>query len=145
MSKVSFYLLKQGQAAERYVFACRLCEKISAQKMKIYLHTDTPEQASYLDDLLWSFRPDTFLPHCLLDTEIDEKVSILIGHGESGHENPEKDFDVLVNLSETVPTFYRQFDRVAEIISADETEKAQGRQRWSQYKEDGVELETHQA
>lgn len=141
MSKVSFYLLKQGQAAERYLFACRLCEKISAQKLKIYLHTDTYEQATYLDDLLWSFRPDSFLPHCLLGADIDEEVSIRIGHGE----NFQKNFDVLINLSEQVPAFYGQFDRVAEIISTDETEKAQGRQRWSQYKEDGVELETHQA
>ncbi len=141
MSKVSFYLLKQGQAKERYLFACRLCEKISAQKMKIYLHTDTHEQATYLDDLLWSFRPDSFLPHCLLETDIDEEVSIRIGHGE----NFQQDFDVLINLGEQVPAFYRHFDRVAEIISTDETEKALGRQRWSQYKEAGVELETHQA
>ncbi len=141
MSKVSFYLLKQGQAAERYIFACRLCEKISSQNLKIYLHTDTREQAQYLDDLLWSFRPDSFLPHSLLDTEIDEDVIILIGHGEQY----QQECDVLVNLSDSVPPFYQHFERVAEIISNDEQEKDQGRQRWKAYKEAGVEIETHQA
>jgi DNA polymerase-3 subunit chi len=141
MSKVSFYLLKQGQRADRYVFACRLCEKISAQNLKIYLHTDTQEQAEYLDDLLWSFRPDSFLPHSLQNIEIDEEVSILIGYGE----HFQQAFDVLVNLSDSVPPFYQHFERVVEIISNDEQEKIQGRKRWVAYKEAGIEPESHKA
>lgn len=141
MSKVSFYLLKQDQAVERYVFACRLCEKVFAQGLKVYIHTDTAEQAQYMDDLLWSFRPDSFLPHALIDTEIDEDVTIVIGHGEQHQPG----YDVLINLGEEVPSFFSEYPRVAEIVTAADEEKQRGRQRWSSYKEAGAELESHQA
>ncbi len=139
MSKVNFYLLKQEQTADQYLFACRLCEKILSQKLKIYFHTDTEEQAQYLDDLLWSFRPDSFLPHCLIDTDIDEEVSVVIGSGENFLDK----FDVLINLSENFPSFSKQYDRVVEIICSNESSKALGRQRWLDYKNAGFELEKH--
>ena len=141
MSKVNFYLLKNGQSSEQYVFACRLCEKILSQKLKAYIHTDTQEQAQYLDDLLWSYRPESFLPHCLIDTETDEEVSIVIGYADKFLEKS----DVLINLSQDIPDFHASFSRIVEIIAADDESKAQGRLRWKQYKDAGYELETHEA
>lgn len=140
MARISFYLLKQDQAAERFLFACRLCEKILSQDLKIYIHTSTAEQARYLDDLLWSFKPESFVPHCLVDTDIDEDISVLIGYDDRYLES----YDVLINLTESVPDFYAKYPRVVEIITAEESEKTQGRERWKVYKEAGHELESHQ-
>lgn len=139
MSKVNFYLLKQGQSTEQYIFACRLCEKILSQNLKAYIHTDTEEQANYLDDLLWSYRPESFLPHCVIDTELDEDVSIVIGYAEKYQHG----FDVLINLSQSIPEFHADFPRIVEIISASEDDKTKGRERWKQYKEAGHDLDTH--
>ena len=100
--KANFYLLSQDQPAEQYVFACRLCEKILSQNLKAYIHTDTEEQAQYLDDLLWSYRPESFLPHYLYGTEVDEAVSIVIGYTVNYHQG----FDVLINLSSNIPKFH---------------------------------------
>lgn len=141
MSKVNFYLLKNGESSEQYVFACRLCEKILSQQLKAYIHTDTLEQAQYLDDLLWSYRPESFLPHCLIDTDVDEDVNIVIGYADKN----QKDFDVLVNLSQEIPEFHTNFSRIVEIIPANDESKAQGRLRWKRYKDAGNELETHDA
>ncbi len=139
MSKVNFYLLKQGQSSEQYVFACRLCEKILSQKLQAYIHTDTKEQAHYLDDLLWSYRPESFLPHCVIDTEFDEDVSVVIGYADKY----QKDFDVLINLSQNIPDFHSNYSRIVEIIPASEKGKALGRVRWKQYRDAEYELETH--
>tara|TARA_R110000824_G_scaffold7892_6_gene35895 strand:- start:5606 stop:6031 length:426 start_codon:yes stop_codon:yes gene_type:complete len=141
MSKVNFYLLGQDQPTAQHVFACRLCEKILSQKLKAYIHTDTEEQAQYMDDLLWSYRPESFLPHCLVDTEVDEDVSIVIGYADKYLQG----FDVLINLSQEIPVFHSEFERIVEIINASETDKAQGRERWRYYKEAGHELEKHEA
>ncbi len=141
MSKVNFYLLKQGQASEQYVFACRLCEKILSQNLKAYIHTDTEEQAQYLDDLLWSYRPESFLPHCVIDTDVDEDVKLIIGYAEKYQKN----FDVLINLSQDIPAFHTEFSRIVEIIPAEENAKALGRLRWKKYKDSGLELETHES
>lgn len=139
MPKVNFYLLKQGESTEQYVFACRLCEKILSQKLKAYIHTDTQEQANYLDDLLWSYRPESFLPHCVIDTELDEEVSIVIGYADKYQQG----FDVLINLSQSIPEFHAEFPRIVEIIPASEEAKTQGRVRWKQYKEADCDLDTH--
>lgn len=141
MSKVNFYLLKNGQSSEQYVFACRLCEKILSQNLKAYIHTDTQEQAQYLDDLLWSYRPESFLPHCMIDTDLDEDVSIVIGYADKFQEKS----DVLINLSQGIPDFHANFSRIVEIIPSDEEAKTQGRLRWKQYKDAGNEIETHDA
>ncbi len=139
MSKVNFYLLKQGESTEQYVFACRLCEKILSQKLKAFIYTDTQEQADYLDDLLWSYRPESFLPHCVIGTDLDEDVSIIIGYADKY----QKGFDVLINLSQNIPEFHNEFNRIVEIIPATEDAKAQGRLRWKQYKDAANELDTH--
>lgn len=141
MPKVNFYLLQQGESTEQYVFACRLCEKILSQNLKAYIHTDTQEQADYLDDLLWSYRPESFLPHCVIDIELDEEVSIVIGYADKYQQG----FDVLINLSQSIPEFHAEFPRIVEIIPASEEGKAQGRVRWKQYKEAAYELDTHHA
>ncbi len=121
MSKVNFYLLKQGESTEQYIFACRLCEKILSQKLKACIYTDTQEQADYLDDLLWSYRPESFLPHCVFDTELDEDVSIIIGYADKYQQG----FDVLINLSQSIPEFHGEFPRIVEIIPDTEEGKAQ--------------------
>lgn len=139
MSKINFYLLNDGQSTEQYVFACRLCEKILSQKLKTYIHTDTQEQAQYLDDLLWSYRPESFLPHCMVDIELDEDVSIVIGYADKFLEKS----DVLINLSQDIPEFHTNFSRIVEIIPSDDEAKAQGRLRWKLYKDAGNEIEAH--
>jgi len=139
MPKVNFYLLKQGQSTEQYVLACRLCEKILSQNLKAYIHTDSEEQANYLDDLLWSYRPESFLPHCVIDTELDEDVSIVLGYAEKYQQG----FDVLINLSQGIPTFHAEFSRIVEIIPDSEDDKAKGRERWKYYKEAAYDLDTH--
>lgn len=141
MPKANFYLLSQEQPAEQHVFACRLCEKILSQNLNAYIHTDTEEQAQYMDDLLWSYRPESFLPHCLVGTETDEEVSIVIGYADKYQQG----FDVLINLSREVPDFHSEFKRIVEIISAAEAAKALGRERWKYYKEAGYEVQKHEA
>jgi len=138
-AKVNFYLLKKGQSSEQYLFACRLCEKILTQKLKTYIHTDTQEQAQYLDDLLWSYRPESFLPHSMITTELDEDVNIIIGYAD----NYQQESDILINLSQEIPAFHANFSRIVEIIPADEDAKALGRMRWKHYKDAAYELETH--
>jgi DNA polymerase-3 subunit chi len=138
-AKVNFYLLKNGQSSEQYLFVCRLCEKIFAQKLKAYIHTDTEEQAQYLDDLLWSYRAESFLPHSMITTELDEDVNIIIGYADKYQQK----FDVLINLSQDIPDFHAEFSRIVEIIPSDENAKALGRVRWKHYKDADYELEAH--
>jgi len=139
MTRISFYILKGEQEKDRQVFACRLIEKAYTQGHHIYVHTDNAEQAEQLDQLLWSFRPDSFVPHQMMDEAMQEDCPVLIGHDTP----PPRLMNLLINLSPEQPLFFSQFERVAEFINDDTDTKNQGRERYRFYQQRGYELESH--
>jgi DNA polymerase-3 subunit chi len=139
MTKVDFYILDDSAAAARQHFACRLAEKAWQQGHKVYIHTTSVDQSNQLDELLWSFRAGSFLPHSLDSSPDADSVTVHIGHsGEPLHHN-----DVLINLGREVPLFFSRFKRVAEVIAGDEQDKQAGRERFRFYRERGYPLESH--
>ncbi len=135
MTQVDFYILEQS---ERLNFLCRLIEKIYSKGHKIYIHTEEQTLAEQLDKGLWTFRPDSFIPHAIAnDNNSDEKVLIGVNQEPSHHH------DVMINLGKEVPLHFSRFERVAEIISANEQERQYGRQRYSFYRDRGYTLNSH--
>jgi DNA polymerase-3 subunit chi len=53
------------------------------------------------------------------------------------------DGDLVVNLAQSVPPRFDQFERVAEIIDADEARRRRGRERFRLYRERGIDPATH--
>ena len=49
----------------------------------------------------------------------------------------------MLNLTHEVPLFFSQFNRVAELVDADENARSQARNRFKFYKDRGYELDTH--
>ncbi|MEX0618392.1 MAG: DNA polymerase III subunit chi [Pseudohongiellaceae bacterium] len=140
MSKVNFYALKDQREDARLVFACRLAEKASSLGHKIHIHTDTQEEARRLDDLLWQFRPESFLPHQLLtESGPDGPVLITIGHQTDTLPPAE----VLINLSSTGASFSDQFAIINEIVLGDDASLRAGRESYRVYRDAGHELTSH--
>ncbi len=141
MTRVSFYILKGSEEQERQSFACRLAEKAFKMGNHIYIHTDNAAYAQQLDQALWSFRADSFVPHQLINDRAQQSDQILIGHTSN---KPPRLMDLLINIaSGEQPTFFSQFERVVELINDDAKIKADGRNRYTFYKHRGYELETH--
>ena len=131
MTRIDFYVASED--APRV--ACRVAEKAWKLGHKVYVHTKDPTDAQKLDELMWTFRDVAFVPHSLTD---DAPIRI-------GHTAPPDGFDnLLVNLADEVPAFFSKFERVAEVVSGDESAKAQARERFRFYRDRGYELETHQ-
>ncbi len=143
MTRVNFYVLNAGSGRQRQVFACRLAEKALGHGLRIYIHTDDAEETACLDELLWTFRDGSFLPHLPAEDarqcDRDQLTPIVIGHGDM----PDPHDGLLINLSGAVPGFFSQFQRVAEIVSGEESDKALARERFRFYRDRGYELETH--
>ena len=140
MTRVSFYILNGIQETNRQVFACRLAEKAYRQGNHVYIHTQNADHAEQLNQMLWSFRADSFVPHQLTSTDNNDASPVLIGHSTS----PPRLMDLLINLSAEQPLFFSQFERVAECLNDDENIKTAGRKRYRFYKQRGYELDTHQ-
>jgi DNA polymerase-3 subunit chi len=136
MTKVDFYILKNGSTDHT---ACKLVEKAYSLGHRVYVHTDSENQAKQIDDMLWTYRAGSFVPHQRLQSGDEKESPVLIGHQGS----PEVDCDVLINLAQEVPLFFSRFERVAELIGSDEENRQQGRQRYRFYKDRGYPLDTH--
>lgn len=139
MTQVDFYILKDSQPQARPLFACRLTEKAYKQGHRVYIHTDTPAQLKQLDDLLWSFRAGSFLPHAIYEGGSAAGEPILLGQDIE----PEGSDDVLVNLSGKVPPFFSRFSRVIEPVAADDGARGAARERYRYYQDRGYTLKTH--
>ncbi len=143
MTQVDFYLIQQPAQEDRMVFACRLCEKAMSQGMKIYIHTGSEKAAQDMDDLLWSFKPESFIPHAIVgldeDLDADEEIPVFIGFGASCSISA----TLLINLSEEIPAFHDQFERIAEIVPNQEAAKSKLREHWNIYKTKGFDLKHH--
>lgn len=140
MPKADFYLLDTALPRDVMQFACRLVEKAWRQRHRIYCHMADTADAHALDEMLWTWRDDSFLPHNLYGEGPEPAPPIQIGTGvqPAGHT------DILINLSQQVlPDWHTQFTRILEIIPADETAQASARERYRQYREKHYPLQTH--
>lgn len=137
MTRVSFYVLKGQQEQARQLFACRLVEKAYKLGHEVFIHTRDAEHSEQLNQALWSFRADSFVPHQLVG-ENHPQTPVLISHDTP----PPRLMNLLINLDEQQPMFFSQFERVAELINDQETIKLAGRERYQFYKQRGYELET---
>jgi DNA polymerase-3 subunit chi len=140
MTQVDFYLLKGQSANARELFTCKLADKAYRLKHNVYIHTQSQQQATQLDNLLWTYNPGSFLPHGLNGNADPAFTPVVIGFDDQ----PREQTEVMINLSDTIPAFFSQFDRVAEIVSGDEAGRAQARQRYKFYRDRGYELKTHE-
>lgn len=139
MTRVDFYVLPSHDPHGRRVMACRLIEKAFRQGHTVYLKTDSLDEVNLFDDLLWTFRQGSFLPHERVDA-VSREAPVVVGHLP-----PPPDMkDVLVNFGVDTPEGFSAFDRVAEVIDQDEAVKAAGRQRYRAYQSQGFTPETHQ-
>jgi DNA polymerase-3 subunit chi len=139
MTRIDFYILEDTDPNARWRFACRLTEKAYQQGHRVYLHVDSTQEAARVDDLLWTFRGGSFIPHTCGDEADDPEARVHVGHGEE----PQGHDDVLVNLSTQVPPFFSRFQRVVELVDGDEERRRQSRDRFRFYRDRGYALESH--
>ncbi len=136
--RIDFYILKSN--TNRELAACRLCEKAWQQGMQIYIQADSESQALQLDELLWTFRDGSFLPHCLTTDSVAGATPVIIGWNSE----PQQARQVLINLAQAVPSFYTRFERLAEIVNQEDRVRNAGRERFAFYRQQNHELHHHE-
>ena len=134
MTRVDFYISKdQGETACQLIVA-RLTEKAVKQGLRVFIHSASQQEAKVMDDLLWSAKPASFLPHSLADIEPTD--NIVIGWGQE----PVVHDEVLINLTANAPPFFSRFKRVAEVVTQDPDRIDALRSAWRFYKDRGYPL-----
>jgi DNA polymerase-3 subunit chi len=137
MTRVGFYVVQAADQGQRLHVAARLADKAFQQGHRIFINAPDETQARTLDELLWSFRPASFVPHGLHGQEHSDTIAI--GWGQE----PQDHNDLLINLQLDIPSFFSRFQRVAEVVTQDPDSLQALRKSWKFYKERGYQLEKH--
>lgn len=135
MTRIDFYQLNSQQHnADRVV--CQLCQKAYENNQFTLLLTQNQQQTAHLDRQLWVFNDDSFIPHDV--HESDQFKSPILIHNDP---EPSGDRQLLINLTNTIPGYFAQFERVIELVT--ESNKQQAREHYRFYKERGYALGHH--
>jgi DNA polymerase III subunit chi len=142
-TRVDFYLLPPAEPHGRLKFACRLTEKVYKLTHRVHLHAHDANEANALDELLWTFRQGSFVPHELMTANTSPVAAaespVTIGYGELCPAST----DVVIDLAGCAGNLTTQVSRIADVVDGSEISRAEGRARYRAYQQGGAELTTH--
>lgn len=137
--RVDFYLLADEAPDADWRLACRLIEKAYLRGHRVFVYCENKDDAEHLDELLWTFKDDSFIPHHLQGEGPEPPPPVQIGYGQT----PRGFNDILINMADTIPDFAERFKRVIEIVAANEAAKANSRLHYKTYRSRGCSLHLH--
>ena len=139
-ARADFYMIvnKKQFVEQPLLLVCQLAQKAIASNQPCLIFCESAEQADFLDDLLWEFDDDAFVPHQIVGTDEDEEITpvLLVGPESETPMRP-----LAINLRTELPPM--GFERVLEIVPADETARGPARARWLEYKKLGFVVSKH--
>ena len=111
MTRIEFYVLPDSEQAGRARAACQLASKGWQHGLSVFIRCQDDQQCNELDELLWTFRAERFIPHELHG--VDPLAPVVIGTEQP----PASVQGLLINLSPTLSPLTDQFSRVIEIVN----------------------------
>ena len=118
--------------------ACKQAAMAYRQQQKVFIFTQDQAQAHAVDELLWAFDADSFVPHNLMGEGPNYGSPV-----EISWQAPTNRRALLINLTNDVPSFAQQFNQVIDFVPADEALKQQARQRYRTYQQSGFTAKMH--
>ena len=139
MTRIDFH----SGVPDKILYACRLVRKARrAADCSIVLLSADRAASLALDQALWTFSEHDFLPHVLAADALAASTPIILADGDPA-ELPHH--EILINLSSATPQHFARFERMFEIVSNEEDDKAAGRARYRFYQQRGYPLTHHVA
>lgn len=141
MNRADLYLLSTPAMTEQVSICCRLTEKAFLDFKRIYIQTSQSVQNEALDTALWTFKPESFLPH-----DIGQSVSplppIIIDSADLQAEHFSES-NLLILLATQLPNNVQKFDRLCILVPNIEHEIQQARVLYKDLKQQNIEVHIH--
>jgi DNA polymerase-3 subunit chi len=136
--RADFYLIAKPRFREEPLrLVCELAKKAYDANLWTLVLARDAEQAEALDELLWDMGDDAYIPHQVAGDEEDELTPVLIA-------TPDIDAPMralVINLRDAAVE--GGFERVLEVVPADDSAREPLRERWKQYKTRGLQVQKH--
>ncbi|MFT5085006.1 MAG: DNA polymerase-3 subunit chi [Lentisphaeria bacterium] len=139
MTQIDFHVMQHAASldAQRH-YACRLAEKAVNLGNRVMIATANDHESQVMNDLLWSFKPESFVPHGLVGDTASNDASVLISHDDDDTHH-----DVLINLRPGVPEQFSRFKRLIEIVIQEQSSLKGSRKNYAFYQTRGYPIKTH--
>lgn len=135
MTQIDFYT----HVDDKWHTACRLAAKACARGMRVAVLCPDESAAQRMDRLLWTSPPTGFVPHCHARHALAVRTPVTIDHEDT---EPLHD-ELLLNLRDAWPPMFSRFQRLIEIVSLDDSDRASARDRYKFYRDRGYEIRSH--
>jgi len=135
MTRIDFH----SNVPDKIAYACRLVRKARTANCQVVMFSDDRSQLAALDEALWTFSDQDFLPHVMAGDSLAAQTPVILSDSEAA-DLPHH--QILINLSTNTPAHFARFERMFEIISSDDADTLAGRERYRFYKQRGYPL-TH--
>ncbi|AXI82576.1 DNA polymerase III subunit chi [Xylella taiwanensis] len=139
MARADFYLIAKPRFLHQPLhLVCELVRKAYDTQQPTLILARDQAQAEELDDLLWAFDPDAYIPHQIAGSDEDDDITpVLIAAPDS--DTPSR--PLVINLRDTA--WDGACERVLEVVPADPAARDPLRERWKHYKARGLNMKKH--
>jgi len=131
-------LFVEVAASRMEMRACEIAEHTYAQGERLQIIAIDEEQAARLDDLLWTYKPNNFVPHGRwksMDNESAQPVVI------TTRKERVPGIASLLTMDYCPVEMVQQFSKVIHVVVADNQERLEASRRyWTLLKDAGVSL-----
>ena len=139
MPRADFYLIAKPRfLSEPLRLVCELAREANDAGLFTTVLARDAAQAEELDELLWAFDDDAYIPHQIIGEDVDEEEALVL-IATPGTEAPAR--PLVINLRDE--PYLGTCDRVLEVVPADPSAREPLRERWRQYKAAGYTLHKH--
>jgi DNA polymerase III subunit chi len=138
--RADFYLIAKPRfLADPLQLVCELVKRCHGTGKPTLILCRDAAQAETLDDALWAFEEDAYLPHQVAGLDEDDEVTpILLATPDIDA----ADRPLVINLRDAA--FAGKCERVLEVVPADPAAREPLRMRWRDYKVRGYEMHKHE-
>jgi DNA polymerase-3 subunit chi len=144
-TQVMFYLLnddkekinsQNADTSSAFYHACLQASYFYRQNQRVFIYTQDKQSAEQIDELLWAFDSDSFVPHNLSGEGPKHGSAVEISDQPLRGRRP-----VLINLTPTAPSFASQFQFIVDFVPSNELLKQQARERFKAYRQWGFAVD----
>jgi DNA polymerase III subunit chi len=135
MTRIDFY----SNAEPKLQIACQLAAKAVRQQLRVVVYAPDQSTARGFDKLLWTYQAIGFVPHCLADDALSSETPVVVALDDSGMPH----YQVLLNLHAESPPSFSRFERLIELVGADDDDRERARSRFRFYRDRGYEIHHH--
>ncbi len=134
MTRIDFH----SNVGDSLLYACRLVRKAYQAGQQAVVLAE-PARLRAFDEMLWTFAPLDFVPHCMADSALAAETPVVL----TSDLERVPHHRVLVNLGAEVPAQFARFERLLEVVGNAPEELVAGRERYRFYRDRGYALNNY--